>query len=92
MNPIGVWIVAGEFRLDVASGFEQELKASQLILHEKYDPHYLKNDIGIIRLNGTLNFNSYVKSVKLPGINFFTQPDTPVVIAGGNYEIMSIKL
>jgi len=82
LHPIGVWAVAGEHRLDLVSGFEQELRATQLVLHEQYDPNYLKNDIGIIRLNGAFVFNSYVKQVKLPATGYFTQPGAAVTVAG----------
>ncbi|XP_046644572.1 trypsin-1-like isoform X2 [Daphnia pulicaria] len=82
LHPIGVWAVAGEHRLDLVSGYEQELRAAQFVLHEEYDPDYLRNDIGIIRLNGTFVFNSYLKQAKFPGSGYFTHPDTAVTVAG----------
>lgn len=82
LHPIGVWAVAGEHRLDLVSGFEQELRAAQFVLHEEYDPDYLRNDIGIIRLNGAFVFNSYLKQAKFPGSGYFTHPDTAVTVAG----------
>lgn len=82
LHPIGVWAVAGEYRLDLDSGFEQELRAANFVLHEQYDPVQLKNDIGIIRLNGSFTFNPYLKQVKLPGKGYFTHPGTAVTVAG----------
>lgn len=82
LHPIGVWVVAGEYRLDLVSGFEQELRAADFVLHEEYDPMQLKNDIGIIRLSGRFTFNSYLKQVKLPGRSYYTHPGTAVIVAG----------
>jgi hypothetical protein len=82
LHPIGVWAVAGEYRLDLVSGVEQELRAAHFFMHEEYDPNYLKNDIGIMRLNGAFVFNSILKQVKLPGRDYFTHPGTAVTVAG----------
>lgn len=86
-----MWAVAGEYRLDLVSGLEQEFKATYLILHEKYDSNNLKNDIGLIRLEGNYTYNANVKQVKLPGVYYFTPPDTPVTVAGwGSTKVCSL--
>lgn len=82
LKPIGVWVVGGEYQLDVVSGFEQEFKANQLILHENYDSSLLKNDIGLIRINNSFLFNDKLKAAKLPAVGYFTRPETPTTVAG----------
>lgn len=83
--------MAGEYRLDVVSGFEQEFQANQLILHEKYDTRYLKNDIGLIRTEGKFTFSAKLKPVKLPGVGYFTYPGTSAVVAGWGSTQVSVR-
>lgn len=82
LHPSAIWAVAGEYRLDDDSGYEQELKGSQLIIHQDYDHHTLKNDIAIIRLAGNYTFDKFVKSAKLPSPSLTLLSGTETVVAG----------
>ena len=50
-------MVAGEYRLDTVSGQEQELMAAKVIIHEDYNSALVRNDISLLRLEGSFTLN-----------------------------------
>lgn len=60
-------VVAGDHRLNVNDGTEQNLKVSRIIKHSGYNSRTFENDIALLKLSSSLNLNSaYVSPVCLP--------------------------
>ncbi|CAB0044327.1 unnamed protein product [Trichogramma brassicae] len=59
-------IEAGMLRLSSFAPSRQTRRLDGIILHEAYDPIFLRNDIALGLLNEPLLFNSWVRPVNLP--------------------------
>lgn len=56
-----IWILAGTN--DLSSGGNR-YTSEKVIRHELYDDHKYAYDIGLVRVNGTIEFNDKVKPIK----------------------------
>lgn len=65
-NPNSFTVVAGEYSLVNDDGTEQQASASNILIHESYDPWTLANDIALIRLKYPLNLTQAVQPIPLP--------------------------
>ena len=90
VNPVGIWVVAGEYRLDDVSGDEQERQASDAILHENFIPKVIANDIAIIKLKTPFIFNDKVFAVRLPEQDSSVETGTIVNVIG--WGLMEVSL
>lgn len=48
---------------------EQTSPVIEVILHEFYEPHTMKNDIALLRLDPPLKFNRWVRPICLPPVH-----------------------
>ncbi|KAA0196082.1 hypothetical protein HAZT_HAZT010158 [Hyalella azteca] len=62
-------IVAGENKMYTHEGTEQNRDIIKIILHEKYDPFTVENDISLLKVAAPLVFNDYVQPAKLPELH-----------------------
>ncbi|XP_070794561.1 cationic trypsin-3-like [Pituophis catenifer annectens] len=56
----------GEHSLTKYDGSEQHIDAAKIILHPKYNPQTLDNDIMLIKLSKPASLNSRVSAIRLP--------------------------
>lgn len=66
MDKSHLLVTAGEHDLDLVEGSEQEVRVSDLHMHECYNPHTADNDIALLRLATPLNVTSHAVPVCLP--------------------------
>ncbi|XP_018010497.1 trypsin-1-like [Hyalella azteca] len=71
-NSILEELVAGNLRLQYDDGTEQSRSVVQIIAHESYNVNTAENDIALLKVDSSLEFNTYVSGVTLPfqGQNF----------------------
>ncbi|KAJ7319774.1 hypothetical protein JRQ81_019285 [Phrynocephalus forsythii] len=60
----------GEHRIDLEEGSEQERRVAEIIIHEKYSPTSVDNDIALMRLASPVNFTDYVVPICLASQRF----------------------
>jgi len=75
----GYTVVAGQHRLNVNEGTEQERSVAQIVVHPDYSgfPQYY-NDIAVWRLNAPLTFNQWVQAATLATPEFRAVGDVDV--------------
>lgn len=68
-------IILGEHRASRRSGVEKFLNVVEIVRHEEYMEHNLKNDIALLRLEEPVNFTHFVRPICLPDKDFPTDAD-----------------
>lgn len=58
--------VAGEHDVDEVEGSEQEVQIAAILMHERYDPRTVDNDIALLRLATPFSVTSHAVPVCLP--------------------------
>lgn len=63
----------------------------KIIKHENYSPRTYKNDIGLLKLNETVQFDNFIKSICLPSKHedYQTAVGTGFGITGPNHALSS---
>ena len=90
MNPIGIWAVAGEHRLDEIEGKEQERRVIKTVIHPDYKPGAIYNDIAIVQVSEPFIFNDFVSPVKLPLPQLDIVSGSAVTVTG--WGLMKVSL
>ena len=56
-------IIAGDHRITSSEGSEQVRKGQRIVIHPRWDPRTLNNDIALIKLSSPLKLNGKVKAI-----------------------------
>ncbi|NWV36673.1 GRAK protein, partial [Grantiella picta] len=75
-------VVLGAHRASVAEKEQQIFEIVETIPHCEFDSHSRKNDIMLLKLNGTAKLNEYVQLLPLPDSFEDVAPDTLCKVAG----------
>ena len=59
-------VVAGDHNLEMDEGTEQVVDVSDIIMHPRYSASTITNDICILKLESSMDMNSYVDGATLP--------------------------
>ena len=62
--------VSGDHDLNANDGFEQKIPIEKIILHPQYVSRTYDYDVALVKLQSPLTYNSRVRPVCLPQINF----------------------
>lgn len=74
--------VSGDYNLYAMDITEKKFNVSQIILHPKYYPVSLNNDIALIKLAKPVSFNNYIQPICLPSVNEKIQYGKVCYVAG----------
>ena len=61
--------VTGDYRWSTLEGTEQIREVTRVLVHERYDPQGLDNNIALFVLSDPLRFDKYTKLVTIPRQN-----------------------
>ena len=61
--------ISGDYKLYAMDITEKKFDVNQIILHPKYHPESLNNDIALIMLEKPVSFNNYIQPICLPSVN-----------------------
>jgi len=64
--PEWVQVVVGDHQRNAPNDARLSFRVLEIIMHEDYDDYWFTNDIGLIRINGTIPFSENVKNVCPP--------------------------
>ena len=84
-------IVAGEYNVDENDGTEQRVEIQKRIRHPDYDSSTVDNDVCVLHLADSLEFNDAVGPVTLDRTGGQTEPEDFIVTGWGTLSVSDIN-
>jgi len=81
-NPTAFSVRVGEHDRNKRDGTEVDIQVEKVVMHPKYDPQALNNDIALFKLSKPIMFNQYVQPACLPEAEDDVSPGTDCYITG----------